>query len=155
MGMEQRQALEASFGRDALAERFSKLCGKALRFASRLTGQTQALSVSAAPSLRLLRAPLFCRTRAKKIEKVVHFGAFWCIWGAVDSFVRSALVACTPRTILYCTSRCITRKKSKSDAKRCKMMHLTNTCGPGIPLVAWALLTDLAVVESSAKEHER
>jgi len=25
----------------------------------------------------------------------------------------------------------------------------------GIPLVAWALLTDLAVVESSAKEHER
>ena len=122
-GMKQRRALEAEGSCDAIAELFSERCGKALRFASRLTGQTQALSVSAAPSLRLLRAPLFCRTRAKKIEKVVHFGAFWCIWGAVDSFVHSALVACTPRTILYCTSHCIARKKSKSDAKRCKMMH--------------------------------
>jgi len=121
--MKQRRALEAEVSRDAIAERFSERSENALRFASRLTGQTQALSVSAAPSLRLLRAPLFCRTRAKKIEKVVHFGAFWCIWGAVDSFVHSALVACTPRTILYCTSHYITRKKSKSDAKRCNMMH--------------------------------
>jgi len=122
-GMKQRRAFEASFGRDALAERFSERCGKALRFASRLTGQTQALYASPASSFRVLDAPLFCRICAKKIEKVVHFGAFWCIWGAVDSFVHSALVACTPRTILYCTSHCIARKKSKSDAKRCKMMH--------------------------------
>jgi len=111
--MKQRRALEAEVSRDAIAERFSERSENALRFASRLTGQTQALSVSAAPSLRLLRAPLFCRTRAKKIEKVVHFGAFWCIWGAVDSFVHSALVACTPRTILYCTSRCIAKKIKK------------------------------------------
>ena len=118
--MKQRRALEAEVSRDAIAERFSERSENALRFASRLTGQTQALSVSAAPSLRLLRAPLFCRTRAKKIEKVVHFGAFWCIWGAVDSFVHSALGACTPRTILYRTSHCIAQKNQKvmqNDAK--------------------------------------
>ena len=122
-GMKQRQALEAEVSRDAIAERFSERSENALRFGPRLTGQTQALPVSAAPSLRLLRAPLFCRTRAKKIEKVVRFGAFWCIWGAVVSWFRSALETPLPRTPLYCTSRCIIRKTSKNDAKRCKMMH--------------------------------
>ena len=61
---------------------------------------------------------------------------------------------------------CGARKKARQsvgdDAKKskkwCVLVHFgaRRTLNMhGIPLVAWALLTDLAVVESSAKEHER
>ena len=128
--MKQRRELEATFSRDAIAERFTERCGKALRFASRLTGQAQALPASAASSFRLLRARLFQYRISAKIEKVVHFGAFWCIRGAVVSWIRNALEEHLPCTPLYCTSHCITRKNSKSDAKRCKMMHGSEPVNP-------------------------
>ena len=103
MGMEQREALEARFSRDAIAERFLRL-------------------FPVCPE-RSFRARLLQTRIREKIKKAVHFGAFWCIWGAVVSWVRNACEARLELIPLYCTSPCNIRKNSKSGAFWCILVH--------------------------------
>jgi|GEM_PF-5022506 len=51
--------------------------------------------------------------------------------------------------------KCNILQNAENVAFCCILLHGTTRRAAGIPLVAWALLTDLAAVESSAKEHER
>ena len=96
------------------------------------------------PALARVRRSMGTR-QVSEVRRKIESGAFWCM--ASGETIEN--------TRIFRVWEHATSKNRKSDALWCILVHGGRRTFDGIPLVAWALLTDLAVVESSAKEHER